>query len=101
MTPTQFMNLEHHPFRLTADEAGWRLGFNRDEMRVISSPEIVARIRIAAEANTRLTPKTVCASSAPPRRIARSSTPKSRCTSAKPTKFGSIEPSDRSGFIGV
>jgi hypothetical protein len=47
MTPTQFMNLEHHPLRLKAAEAGWCLGFNRDEMRVCSSTMIINRIRAA------------------------------------------------------
>ncbi len=45
MNATQFLNLAHHPLRLTADEAGWRLGFNRDEMRVCSSVKIIDEIR--------------------------------------------------------
>ena len=41
----EFMHRLHPPARLTGEQTGWRLGLNRDEVRIISSPEIIQRVR--------------------------------------------------------
>ena len=39
------MQQVHPPARLTGEQVGWRLGLNRDEVRIISSSEVITRIR--------------------------------------------------------
>lgn len=40
-----FLYLLRPPMRLTGEQVRWRLGMTRDEVRIISSPDIVDRIR--------------------------------------------------------
>lgn len=40
-----FMNLRFPPARLTGEQVMWRFGMTRDEVRIISSPEVINRIR--------------------------------------------------------
>jgi hypothetical protein len=41
----EFMSRRHSPGRLTAEQVRWRLGMTRDEVRIISSEEIVLEVR--------------------------------------------------------
>lgn len=42
-----FMCQLHPPARLTGEQVAWRLGMTRDEVRIISSLDIIDRIRLA------------------------------------------------------
>ena len=39
------MSLRYPPARLSGEEVGWRFGMTRDEVRIVSSAEIISRIR--------------------------------------------------------
>lgn len=39
------MSARYSPARLTGEHVGWRLGMTRDEVRIVSSLEIISRIR--------------------------------------------------------
>jgi hypothetical protein len=36
-----FLNLRHHPARLTPEEAGWLLGFSADEIAILGSKTLL------------------------------------------------------------
>ena len=41
----KFMSLRFPPARLSGEQVGWRFGMTRDEVRIVSSAEIISRIR--------------------------------------------------------
>jgi hypothetical protein len=48
------LHLLRPPMRLTGEQVRWRLGMTRDEVRIISSPAIVDRVREALPAKERI-----------------------------------------------
>ena len=53
-----FMQQVHPPARLTGEQVGWRLGLNRDEVRIISSSEVITRKRAESWLKISLNPMT-------------------------------------------
>ena len=42
-----FMHLRRPPVRLRGEQVAWRWGMSRDEVRIVSSPDIIGRVREA------------------------------------------------------
>jgi hypothetical protein len=50
----KFLHLLRPPSRLTGEQVAWRLGMTRDEVRIVSSPEIIDRIHEALPPKERI-----------------------------------------------